>query len=86
MIVVKVQVEVVFSDLDLQTSSLCETVVGEDKEKCIEHAYMELQNKAYVLTIVSKEALIQIYKAKLIDGVYKPTDSLGIETREINFC
>lgn len=86
MIIVKVQVEAIFSDIDYYTSSLVETVVGEDKEKCIEHAFMEIQNKAYVFMVVSKEASIETYSAELIDGVYKPTKSLSIETRQINFC
>lgn len=85
MIIVKVQIEVIFSDLDLYTASLNETVAGEDKEKCIEHAYLELQNKAYIFAIVSNEALIETYSAELIDGVYKPTKSLSIETRQVDF-
>lgn len=86
MIIVKVQVEAIFSDIDYCTSNLVETVVGEDKEKCIEHAYTEIQDKAYVFMIVSKEALIETYLTELIDGVYKPTKSLSMETRQINFC
>lgn len=86
MIIVKVQVEAIFSDLDLYTSSVMETVAGEDKEKCIENACIELQNKDYIFEIVSKEVLIETYSAELIDGVYKPTKSLSIETRQINFC
>lgn len=86
MIIVKVQVEAIFSDLDLYTSSVTETVAGEDKEKCIENACIGLQNKAYIFEIVSKEVLIETYSAELIDGVYKPTKSLSIETRQLNFC
>lgn len=86
MIVVKVHVEATFSSIDYYSCNFIEVVVGEDKEKCIEYAYTQIQEKVYVFMVVSDEALIETYSAELIDGVYQATKLLNTETRKIDFC